>query len=191
MLQETDSDCLDPKALISSQKVDSSQESRHAFGVVQKQSSVLPQQPVDVCRGGGMSTAAVDEQHSCNKEDKAQTSADKASDHQDAVQQPPSPPNPVMCNPPEHYRKVTQRPEDVQDERSKAKKDERHGIDGKSNDPQYGSSNAAKEGNPRKQLQFTDIASISDMPIQGATKEGMACVQLYTEIEPSVDRHEQ
>lgn len=183
MLQETDSDCLDPKALISSRKVDSSQESRHAFGVVQKQSSVLPQQPVDVCRGGGISTAAVEEQHSSNKENKAQTSADKASDHQDAVQQPPSQPNPVMCNPVEHYHKDIQRPGAELDEK-------RCGIDGKSNGPQYGSSHVAKEGNPRKQLQFTDIASISDMPIQCATG-GMAYVQLYTEIKPNVDRHEQ
>ena len=204
MLQETEN--LDQNALemISSRKVVSSQERRHASGVAQKQSLktqvsflVLPQQPVDVCRGGGRSTTtemvpAEEEYQSSNKEKNAQTSADKASDHHspDAVQPPqhapPSEPkgqNASLCNPEEHYREATERPG--------AEQDERCDVDGKSKAPQYGSSHVAQQVSTRKRLQFSDIASVSDMPIQCFTNKGMACVQLCAEIEPYVDRHEQ
>ena len=134
-MEEAESDCLHPKASISSRKVDSSQESRHASGVAQKQSSVLPQQPVDVRRGGGMSTTM---EMTAAEEENAQTSADETSDHHSpyAVQQPPqhappSQPNLIMCNPEEHYRKATQRPE--------VEQDERHDVDGKSKASQYAS----------------------------------------------------
>ena len=206
LLQETESDDhLHPNVLITSQKVDSSQVDRHASGVAQKQSFVSPQQQVDICRGGGMGTtemtAAEEEYQSSNKEENAQMSAGKTSNHHspDAVQHPPqhaSPSQPngqnaSLCNPEEHYREATQRPE--------AEQDERRAVVGKSRAPQYASglppagtddsSHVAQQGETRKKLQFTDIASVSDMPIQCFTNKGMAYVQLYAEIEPYVDRH--
>lgn len=137
------------------------------------------------------------------EEENAQTSTGKASDHhsQDTVQQPPKPAPPSQskgqnascCKLEEDYREAPQKPE--------AEQDERRDVDGKSIAPQYGSvlplavkadfNHVAQQGKTRKQLQFTDIASVSDMPVQCFTKEGMAYVQLYAEIEPYVDRHEQ
>ena len=117
------------------------------------------------------------------------------------MQQPPKPAPPSQskgqnascCKLEEDYREAPQKPE--------AEQDERRDVDGKSIAPQYGSvlplavkadfNHVAQQGKTRKQLQFTDIASVSDMPVQCFTKEGMAYVQLYAEIEPYVDRHEQ
>lgn len=200
MLQEEiESDHPHQNALISSRKGNSSLVSRHVSGVAQKQSlktqvSSLPQQPVAVCRGGSTSTTT---EIAAAEEENAQTSAGKASDHhsQDTVQQPPqfAPPsqlkgqNASCFNLEEDYREATQKPE--------AEEDEKRDVDGKSKAPQYGSvlpsvvtddsSHVVQQVNV-----FPVIASVSDMPIQGFTNEGMAYVQSYVEIDPYVDRHE-
>jgi len=126
------------------------------------------------------------------EEENAQTSADNASDHHspDAVQQHASPSqrnrqNTSCSNREEDYRVATQKPE--------AEQDEKRDVDGKSTAPRYGTGlpPAGTDDSIGKQLQFPDIASISNMPFQCFTNEGLACVLSCVEIDPYVDRHEQ
>ena len=106
---------------------------------------------------------------------------------------PPSQPkgqNTSCFNLEEDYREAPQKLE------ASAVQDEKRDVDGKSKASQYGSvlpsviaddsSHVVQQVNV-----FPVIASVSDMPIQGFTNEGMAYVQSYVEIDPYVDRHEQ
>ena len=163
-----------------------------------------------------------DEDSPSSEEDNAEASADQTSDPPgpDIVQQPrlhipPSQPNGQKTSSSkaeEDYRETPLKPDPNED----VVGEDRDDIDGKSKAPQHGSQQQplVNTDDPKsvssdhtsheptkenckctKQLLFSDIAKISDLPITyftsgGPTAVPVAYTQCYVDIDPYIDRHE-